>query len=218
MQKITLQDINKYITTIRIEYPNAFPIQAKNETERAELYRMLCVSWYKQLEQYPKEICDTAVMNALGNARDGRYPRIGDVKYQIERIEEACQKSDNELWAELQSVLWEVEKNVYLYKYDALEKNGLTQGENARRRNGEIFDSLSPELKEYCQSVGGLTELALYDMDKLGFERGRFIKAIPQIRERAKVQATLPEAVKSLVTGERLLIGGKYEDEKKQGV
>lgn len=211
MQKITLQDINKYITTIRIEYPNAFPIQAKNETERAELYRMLCVSWYKQLEQYPKELCDTAVMNALGNARDGRYPRIGDVKYQVERIEEACQKSDNELWAELQSVLWEVADNVGLYKYEA-------NGEQARKRNREIFDSLSPELKEYCQSLDGLTDIALCDMDKLGFERGRFIKAVPQIRERAKVRATLPEAVKSLVTGERLLIGGKHEDEKKQGV
>lgn len=211
MQKITLQDINKYITTIRIEYPNAFPIQAKNEAERAELYRMLCVSWFKQLEQYPKEICDTAVMNALGNARDGKYPRIGDVKYQVERIEEACQKSDNELWAELQSVLWEVEHNVGLYRYEANE-------EKARKRNREIFESLSPEIKEYCQNVGGLTDIALCDMDKLGFERGRFVKAIPQIRERAKVRATLPEAVKSLVTGERLLIGGKYEDEKKQGV
>ncbi len=211
MQKITLQDINKYITTIRIEYPNAFPIQAKNETERAELYRMLCVSWYKQLEQYPKEVCDIAVMNALGNARDGRHPRIGDIKYQVERIQEACQKSDNELWAELQSVLWEVAENVSLCRYDAHE-------EKARKRNDEIFNSLSPELKEYCQNVGGLTDIALYDMDKLGFERGRFVKALPQIRERAKVRATLPEAVKSLVTGERLLIGGKYEDEKKQGV
>ena len=218
MQKITLQDINKYITTIRIEYPNAFPIQAKNETERAELYRMLCVSWFKQLEQYPKEVCDIAVMNALGNARDGRHPRVGDVKYQIERIQEACQKSDNELWAELQSVLWEVADNASRYKYNALDKNGLTQGENARNRNKAIFESLSPELKEYCQNLGGLTDIALYDMDKLGFERGRFIKAIPQIRERAKVRATLPEAVKSLVTGERLLIGGKYEDETKQGV
>ena len=211
MQKITLQDINKYITTIRIEYPNAFPIQAKTETERAELYKMLCVSWYKQLEQYPKEVCDVAVMNALGNARDGRYPRIGDVKYQVERIEEACQKSDNELWAELQSVLWEVANNVGLYKYEA-------NGEQARKRNREIFESLSPELKEYCQNIDGLTEIAFYDIDKLGFERGRFIKALPQIKERAKVRATLPEAVKSLVTGERLLIGGKYEDEKKQGV
>jgi hypothetical protein len=211
MQKITLQDINKYITTIRIEYPNAFPIQAKDDKERAELYRMLCVSWYKQLEYYPKEICDTAVMNALGNARDGRYPRLGDVKYQIERIQEACQKSDNELWAELQSVLWEVAENVSLCRYE-------TNEEKARKRNEEIFNSLSPEIKEYCQTVGGLTDIALYDMDKLGFERGRFIKAIPQIRERTKVRATIPETVKSLMPGETLLIGGKDEDEKKQGV
>lgn len=208
MQKITLQDINKYITTIRIEYPNAFPIQAKDEKERAELYRMLCVSWFKQLEQYPKELCDTAVMNALGSARDGRYPRIGDVKYQVERIQEACQKSDNELWAELQAVLWEVADNVSLCRYDAHE-------EKARKRINEIFNSLSPELKEYCQTVGGLTDIALCDMDKLGFERGRFIKAIPQIRERAKVRATIPEAVKSLMTGEMLLLGGNNEDEKK---
>lgn len=208
MQKITLQDINKYITTIRIEYPNAFPIQAKDEKERAELYRMLCVSWFKQLEHYPKEVCDTAVMNALGSAREGRYPRIGDVKYQVEKIEEACQKSDNELWAELQSVLWEVADNVSLSRYDM-------EREKAKKRNREIFDSLSPELKEYCQTVGGLTELASYDMDKLGFERGRFIKAIPQIRERTKVRATIPEAVKRLVTGETLLIGGNDEDEKK---
>jgi hypothetical protein len=208
MQKITLQDINKYITTIRIEYPNAFPIQAKNETERAELYKMLCVSWFKQLEQYPKEVCDTAVMNALGSARDGKYPRIGDVKYQVERIQEACAKSDNELWAELQSVLWEVSNNVGLYRYESHE-------EKARKRNEEIFNSLSPEIKEYCQNIDGLTDIALCDMDKLGFERGRFIKAIPQIRERAKIRATIPESVASLMTGNTLLLRGKDEDEKK---
>lgn len=215
MNKITLQDINKYITTIRIEYPNAFPIQARTETERAELYHMLCKSWYKQLEQYPKEVCDTAVMNALGSAREGRYPRIGDVKYQVEKIQEACQKSDNELWAELQSVLSKVADNVMSYGYTARAENGRTQGENAIKRNEDIFNSLSPEIKEYCQNLVGLTYIALCDKEKLNFERSRFLKAIPQIRERAKIRATIPEAVKSLVTGEMLLTGEIYEDKKK---
>ena len=205
MTKLNIQDINKYITMVRIEYPNAFPINARNDSERAELYKMLCSSWYLQLKKYPKEICDKAVLNALANAREGHYPRLGDVVFQINKLKTACEKTESDLWTELIKVLYEVENNAKEYKHNLIEENGLTQGENAQIRNQKIFDKLSSELKEYCHDVNGLVLISMYDIEQLSFERTRFSKALATIRENNLIKETMPKELENLIKNTKFL-------------
>ena len=152
MTKITIEDVNKYITMIRINFENAYKTQNIEERE------MLLASWYAILQEYPKEICDKAVINAIKNAEFA--PRIGNIVKEIENMQEAFEKTDHELWAELISKFREVRRFASRVNNNFVESTGLTQGENARQILEEIFDELSPELKDYCRNSRGLIELA----------------------------------------------------------
>ena len=191
MAQLTPQDINKYITTIRLNFENAY----KTQTEDERL--ILIKSWFAILKDYPKEVCDNAVMQAIKYAKFA--PRIGDIVEQIEKMKSVFERDECELWAELSGCLREVESNVYAFRFNAIDRNGLTQGENARIRVREIFNGLSPELKEYCRNTNGLIEIAEYTDEQLSYERGRFMRVMPQIRERAKMRQQMPESVTGLL-------------------
>lgn len=191
MSKVTPKNINDYITMIRINFENAY--SAHNDEER----QMLIKAWYAILKDYPKEVCDTAVITAIKYAKFA--PRIGDIVEQIEKMQEAFQKTKEELWNELNSVLRKVSQNTYYYRFNALDPNGKTQGENARLRNEAIFENLSPELKEYVKNIGGLISIAEYTDEQLTYERGRFMKTIPDLRQRARIRQDTPEMVAGLL-------------------
>lgn len=193
MTKITIEDVNKYITMIRINFENAYKTQNIEERE------MLLASWYAILQEYPKEICDKAVINAIKNAEFA--PRIGNIVKEIENMQEAFEKTDHELWAELISKFREVRRFASRVNNNFVESNGLTQGENARQILEEIFDELAPELKDYCRNSRGLIELAQYTEEQLSFERGRFIKTMPQLRARKKMREQTPINLAGLIQG-----------------
>lgn len=193
MTKITIEDVNKYITMIRINFENAYKTQNIEERE------MLLASWYAILQEYPKEICDKAVINAIKNAEFA--PRIGNIVKEIENMQEAFEKTDHELWAELISKFREVRRFASRVNNNFVESNGLTQGENARQILEEIFDELAPELKDYCRNSRGLIELAQYTEEQLSFERGRFIKTMPQLRARKKMREQTPVNLAGLIQG-----------------
>lgn len=211
MKAVTLEDINKYLTTIRINFENAYKTQTDEER------KILLQSWYVILKDYPKEVCDKAVIEAIKHAKFA--PRIGDIVEQIEKMRVAFEKDENELWAELTGVLGNVSSNTYRYRFNAVDYNGLTQGENARRRNEAIFERLSPELKEYVKDVGGLITIAEYTAEQLTYERGRFMRNIPVMKERARTRQALPENIAgflqstaTLITADRKLLKGSDED------
>ena len=194
MTAITAQDINKYITTIRINFENAYKTQTDEERQ------ILIKSWYAILKDYPKEIVDKAVLQAIKHAEYA--PRIGAIVKEIERMREAYEKSDAELWAELRGVLREVEKCVYCFRFNAMEENGKTQGDNARDRVEEIFNGLSIELKDYCRNPRGLIDVAqMSDNEITLYERPRFMRVIPTIKERERVRQETPEALAGIIQG-----------------
>lgn len=180
MTNLTMQDINQYITTIRINFENAYKTQ--NEDERIILIK----SWFAILKEYPKEIVDKAVINAIKNSEYA--PRINTIVKEIEKIREAYEPTETELWAELLGVLREVEKNVYRFRFNFRETNGLTQGENAELRVQAIFNNLSPLIKEYLKSWQGLCRLSAFSESELTFEKGRFLKIIPTLKERGRTK------------------------------
>lgn len=194
MTAITAQDINKYITTIRINFENAYKTQTDEERQ------ILIKSWYAILKDYPKEIVDKAVLQAIKHAEYA--PRIGTIVKEIERMREAYEKSDAELWAELRSVLREVEKCAYSFRFNAMDANGKTQGDNARDRVEEIFNGLSPELKDYCRNSRGLIDIAqMSEKDITLYERPRFMRVIPTIKERARTRQETGEQLAGLIQG-----------------
>lgn len=202
MTPITPQDVNKYIATIRINFENAYKTQTDEERE------ILIKSWYVILKDYPKEIVDKAVINSIKYAKFA--PRIGDIVEQIEKLCEAYEKSDEELWAELTGVLREVSRNRYAYGYTFIDANGKTQGDNARQRNKDIFERLSPELKSYCSNLSGLIAIAELTTEDLNYEKGRFLRVMPTIKQRAKTRGETPAQLAVLIQGltNRFTLGG----------
>ena len=184
MTPITPQDVNKYITTIRINFENSYKTQNDEERE------ILIKSWYAILKDYPKEIVSQAVIDAIKYAKFA--PRIGDIVERIEKMREAYEKSDEELWSELTGVLRKVSSNTYAYRYTFIEANGKTQGENALQRNKDIFAGLSDELKAYCQSLDDLEKIAEYTDEQLSYEKGRFLRIMPTIKQRARTRQETP--------------------------
>lgn len=193
MTPITTQDINKYITTIRINFENSYKTQTDEERE------ILIKSWFVILKDYPKEIVDKAVINAIKNAEFA--PRIGTIVKEIEKMRIAYEKSDEELWAELTGVLRKVSSNTYAYRYTAIDYNGKTQGQNAYQQNKDIFERLSPELKAYCQNLSGLAAIAEYTDEQLSYEKGRFLRIMPTIKERVKTRSETPANIAGLIQG-----------------
>ena len=193
MAQLTINDVNQYITMIRINFENAY--KAHNAEER----EMLLASWYAILQNYPKEVCDAAVLNAIKNAEFA--PRIGSIVKEIEKMQIAYEKTDSELWAELQGCMREVADCVYKFRFTYIEPNGLMQGDNAKARVKEIFNGLSPELKEYCRNVHGLIELSQLTTEQMSYEKGRFNKTIPQLKDRAKTRAQIGGNLSGLIQG-----------------
>lgn len=193
MSALTLKDCLNYLTLIRLNFENSYKTHNKEELQ------LLIRSWYEILKDYPKEICDKAVFEAIKHAKFA--PRIGDIVEQIEKMQQAFEKSEQELWAEMTGVLRQVNYNAYRYPFTLPEANGKTQGQNAYARNEAIFNALSPELKEYCRNLKGLVEIARYTDEELSYERGRFMRIMPQVKQRAKTRQTMPDGLAQLVQG-----------------
>lgn len=191
MTKLTPTDIARYISYIRINFENAY------KTNTTEEQTILIKGWFNSLSKYPKEIVDTAVNKAVEHSEFA--PRLATIIKEIDKMQEAYRKTDTELWAELTGVLHEVGNCAYKFRFNFIEHNGKTQGENARRRVEEIFSGLSPELKDYCRNSGGLVDLATND--GLNYEKGRFMRVIPEIKERAKTRQEMPNGLERLIKG-----------------
>lgn len=181
--QLTKSEIVKIITAIKVQCPEALPY--RNETD----FDILVDMWHDILKEYPKEIVWGAVRNSLKNTVYQKQNWIGAICQEIDKMQAAYEKSEAELWGELAGVLREVGDCAYKLRFNFVERNGKTQGENARIRLQEIFNGLSPEVKEFVRNERTLIELAELPDNQLNFEKGRFLKAMPQIKERAKTRA-----------------------------
>ena len=199
MKAVTVQDINKYIAIIRVNFENAYKTQ--NDEER----QLLVKTWYAILKDYPKEVCDAAVLKAIKHSEFA--PRVSTIVREIENMQEAQGKTDIELWTELTGVLYEVQRNYRAFSYGALDSNGRTQGDNARSMVAKIFNDLSPEIRAYCGSQRGLINISELDQERLNIEKGRFLKALPDIKQAQKRREETP----AKLLGFLQLTGGEDE-------
>lgn len=184
-------DIVKMLTLIRMTYPNAYPTRSDEE----EI--MIVELWYSMFKDYPREIVLAAFERAMKKSEFA--PKPATIIGEIEKMQGAYEKDDATLWAELQGVLREVSRCVYMFGHTYIEEDGISQGDKARRRVAEIFASLDPALQDYCRDQRGLVELARYTDEQTSYERGRFMRVMPTVRERLKTRQQMPENIKVLL-------------------
>lgn len=184
MSALSKEDIVKYLIKIKLNFENSYA--TANELER----QLLVESWYEVLCEYPKELCDVAVNNALKRAKFA--PRLGDITEEIENLINKNSKSDEELWVQLMSVLtkaYEYSRYLTYEHYNAWASAKLT----------DLFNSLDPEIKTYLVNYSTLVEISEMTVDDLKFEKVRFFKQLPSLRKRCVKQkeSTLLESTVS---------------------
>lgn len=153
--------------------------------------------WAAELGEYPEKIVTAAFRNVI------RYsvfaPKLADIVTEIERIENLSDKSAETVWREISSLFDAVSWNKSGYRYNYVEENGKTQGENCYFRNKKLYDSLSDEAKRYVTSLAELEELSQLPQDALRYEKARFMKRYPELQSNAKLMKRLPSDVKELI-------------------
>jgi tRNA(Ile)-lysidine synthase TilS/MesJ len=91
----------------------------------------------------------------------------------------AGKKSDVELWAELKDVLWSVRDASYDLRYDSSRKE-------ASKKINQIYENLSNEIKLYVVNTSSLIEIANLDEEELKYEKARFLKLLPTLKDHAE--------------------------------
>lgn len=184
---LTMQDITEMIKLISATYPYAFKdIRTPEDRQRVKDL------WFALFQDYPRELVIKGFHEALKVEKVNIVPAA--IIEQIEKLRSAFGKSEQEIWAEFKRALAKVDGLAYRLKFNAVEDNGKTQGENAREEIQKIYDNLPPELKRYCGSVNGLIGLSqIGDSDLELYEKGRFMKSIERIRESIKIQIENPQ-------------------------
>ena len=182
MKKLTKRDIGIYLVKINLNFENAYNFGDDEQS-------LLVESWYEALSEYPKEICDRAVNNALKHARFA--PKLGDIVEEIQKLMNADSKSDEELWAELMNVTTKVYDISRYLKYEQYFKN-------ATAKLRDIYDGLSGELKLYVVNISTLIEISELPKESLPYEKARFFKQMPVLRRHAEEKQTAKKLLESI--------------------
>ena len=194
MSKITRADIMTYIIKIQVNFENAYRVEAGTETN------LLTESWFDILSNYPKDICDGAVNNALAQAKYA--PRIGDIVEQIKILNSVNKKSNEELWAELKSIKYEAYNASLYLRYPQ-------HYEDAHKKLEQIYEDLDEDLKLYLVNVSALIEFANIDEESLPFEKNRFFKNMPILRKYTEDKILAQEFLKLSNYSDIKLLGSK---------
>lgn len=185
--ELTKKDIANIIGAISSQCPDAFKFRNANDAE------FVCELWYDSLKEYSKEIVIKAVQTALKNSDYQKRNWLGAICQEIEKMQSATEKSDLELWTELTDVLYTVADCTYSFFCTYRDEDGLTQADRANMKIDKIYENLDPLIKEYLRNRKNLISLSRADSTELSIEKGRFLKALPQIRERNKTLKTMPQ-------------------------
>lgn len=169
--------INK-ITEIIAAIKTIYPYYAK-ESDVPTLVK----TWEMLLREYPDEAVDVALYKCLQTCKTPPTP--ADLIEKLDAMHNALEPTDEELWNVYVDALRNAERQIYRFGYTFVEDNGLTQGQIARKRVEAIWEELPDKLKQYIGSYGEFIRMAQrYHDEELKYEKSRFMKQMPTIRER----------------------------------
>lgn len=168
---------NKKIGEVIMAIKTVYPYYTRNNTDKENA--TLLNTWRLLLNDYPDEAVDKAIIQCLKTCK--MPPTPADV---IEQLNGMFETSDEQLWNEYIQALNSVENQTYYFQFTGIEENGKSQGENAREKVNQIWQSLPEKIKDY---IGGKSELIrmanAYNEEELKFEKTRFLKSMPKIKK-----------------------------------
>ena len=182
---ITKDEIFKMVRVMQANFVSAY---SKFEKEDIQL---MVDSWYYCLRDKPKDV----VMQAFWNAfKTYKQPlTLGHITEQIEKMQNATQETDLDLWQQLGNAIYQASVLYSKFDYTAIPVGETkTQGEMAREEFNELWENLNPLLKDYCSTPQGLLNLIDCELD---FEKGRFLKAVPNLRQRQRIKTETPNEI-----------------------
>ena len=172
----TINKITELIAAIKTIYP----YYAKDSDVPT-----LVKTWEALLRDYPDNAVDAALYKCLQVCKTPPTP--ADVIEKLDAMHKALEPTDEELWTVYVTALRNAERLIFRFDYTFVEENGLTQGQNARRKVEAIWEGLPDKLKQYIGSYGEFIRMAQrYHDEELKYEKTRFIKQMPVIAERSE--------------------------------
>lgn len=146
---------------------------------------LLVNTWTRLLDGYDDAIVGAAFYKCLQVCK--MPPTPADVIEQINALRKANEQTDEELWTIYNRALIATADQVARFEYTFIDSSGISQGEQARRKVEEIWQSLPDKIKGYLASKGELMRNARennFDASFSSWEKQRFMKAMPIMEKR----------------------------------
>ena len=172
----TMNKITEVLAAIKTLYP-----YYGRETGVEQTVRL----WHTVLFPYDDEEVEKALYLCLQSCK--YPPSPADISEAVRSFRESSEPTPEELWSEYSEALLKAARLVSCFNYTAVDENGLTQGQNARNKCNEIFESLSPDVKRYIGSYGEFVRRGLENFygESSKHERERFVRRMSQLKESA---------------------------------
>ncbi|MEE1137546.1 MAG: replicative helicase loader/inhibitor [Acutalibacteraceae bacterium] len=145
---------------------------------------LLVNTWQALFNNYDDKELETAFMLCLKTCKTPPTP--ADIIEQIKKTEELTEPTKEQKWNELLSVIEKARDLVYKFDFTFKDENGQTQGQKARKKFVELYNTLPSDLKSFIGGQGELKRLADADDSELKYKRSEFLKSYPEIKERQK--------------------------------
>lgn len=156
--------------------------------------QLLVGTWTRLLEGYDDKVTDAAFYKCLQTCK--MPPTPADVIEQIKSMYRSLEPTDEELWAVYIKALRDTNAEVSRFGFTFVDSSGISQGQQARNKVGEIYDTLPDKIKSYLGSKGELIRNAQAwgsDMDYGNYEKPRFMKAMPIMEKRQEYNGLMLE-------------------------
>lgn len=151
--------------------------------------RTLVKTWTLLLKDYPDEAVELAFMNCFKTCK--MPPTPADVIEVLKSMIKTNEPTDEEMWDALYDAIRQASRLSSYFSFTFIEANGLSQGDNARRKLKEYWSALPEKIQIYCGSPDELIRLGKLNEDDLKYEKNRFFKVIPTIEKRIEMKHEL---------------------------
>lgn len=143
---------------------------------------VLVKTWDALLKPYSDKLVDTAFYVCLQTCKTPPTP--ADVIQEVKEMLKAFEPTGEEMWEKFVAALREANELSCCFSFTAVDENGFTQGQIARKKAMELYEGLPSCLKTYCGSYGAFMLMARETpTSELKYERNRFLKALPDINK-----------------------------------
>ena len=148
---------------------------------------VLVKTWSMLLKDAPDDMVSVAAIKCLQICKNPPTP--ADVLEQMREMISANEPTAEELWVTLTEAVRKAQNYMCDFNYTFVEKNGKTQGENAREKFRQVWEKLPKRLKDYLGGASELLRLARFNEDEMYYEKRQFLKSLPSICKREEYQS-----------------------------